>query len=344
MPLRKSVGFLSSADMLTVGDRKLEPTELGMLTARLMVPPMVCDNLRQSLSAAVVPASAEEAEATIAAIVASTVPKLAQARVGDDAKGALTRLLTSFGSQRRVPSPRQDTGPQRGDLARAALLMVANSPAAFRPGVRQVGGIPYAAIYQILEEAPRYLHWIACQGRFGTIHPWCAIVAADLERRVAWRMLRPPRGSGRLLWACEQMATSAQAAQAVPRLWNAARARDHVSPDWPVSGRPAHCELDEAGYQAFLKDRATGSAIEVSGNEVRAKGPAGSVLAVWSGSVHEITPLRRGYATALLPSPDPGDDFGAPQSGAAVFSWRDDYQATGWLGGYSRIVINGKRP
>jgi hypothetical protein len=28
----------------------------------------------------------------------------------------------------------------------------------------QVGGVPYPAMYQVLEEAPRYLHWVACQG------------------------------------------------------------------------------------------------------------------------------------------------------------------------------------
>jgi helicase len=99
-----------------------------------------------------------------------------------------------------------------------------------------------------VEEAPRYLHWLASQGLFGTIHPCWAIVAADLELRVAWRMLQPIRGAGRLLWACEQMATPADAAQVVPQLWRAARARGHASPDWPGTARPTGCRLDAAGY------------------------------------------------------------------------------------------------
>jgi helicase len=341
VPIRKAVGFLSSAEMLANGEHGLEPTELGRLTARLMVPPVVCDSLRQSLSDAAVPTSADQAEAALATILATTVPKLAQARVGDDAKAALLRLLASYDpddAKRRVPSPGLGAGPQRGDLARAALLAVANSPEAFHPGVRQISGIPYAAMYQILEEMPRYLHWIVCQGRFGTIHPWCAIVAADLERRITWRMLRPPRGSGRLLWACEQMATSANASQAVPKLWNAARARGHASPDWPVTGRPAHCELDDAAYLEFLKDRATGASIDMSGTEIRAKGPPGSVLAVWTGSAYQVTPVRRGYAVGRLPSSALGDPD-AGQSGAAVFTWRDDYLATGWLSVYSRARV-----
>lgn len=335
-PLRKAVGFLNSAEMLISGEGGLEPTELGRLTARLMVPSVVCDSLRAALGDLAVPGSVGEAEAALTAVLAVTVPKLSRERVGDDARAALVRLLAAQDPGARSSSVGAGSGPQPGDLAKAALLTVANSPEAFRPGVRQIGGVPYAAMYQILEEAPRYLHWIASQARFGTIHPWCAVVAADLERRIKWRMLQSPRGSGRLLWACEQMASPAKAAVLVPKLWNAARARGHRSPDWSARGRPAYCELDEAEYAEFLKDRATSAAIDVTGNEVRARGPAGSALAVWTGTSYHVTPLKRGYAAATLPQPHP-DDPGAGQSGAAVFSWRDDYVATGWLSDYSRI-------
>jgi helicase len=191
-------------------------------------------------------------------------------------------------------------------------------------------------MFPVLEEAPRYLHWLACQGLFGTIHPCWAIVAADLELRVAWRMLQPSRGAGRLLWACEQMATPADAAQLVPQLWRAARARGHASPDWPGTARPAGCRLDGDEYQAFLSDRATSVSIEVTDGRVAARAPGGSVLAVWTGSAYQVTPVKRGSATAQWPTPDPRDRA-ANQSGAAVFTWRNDYRATGWLAAYSRI-------
>jgi helicase len=320
-PLRKAVGFLSSAQMLTMGseeERPLAATELGRLTARLMVPPVVCDNLRHALNSAAVPVTADEAEATLTGILATMVPKLAQARVGDESKAALGRVLAAYGQGNRDRSGRPDKGQGRGDLARAALLIAANSPEAFHPGARHIAGLPYSSLHQVLEEAPRYLHWLACQGLFGTIHPWCAIVAADLELRMTWRMLQPPRGSGRLLWACEQMATAARTAQAVPRLWKAARARGIVSPDWPkAGGRPTHCQLDEAGYVAFLRDRATDASIEVSDGEVRAEAPAGSVLTVWSGSAYQVTPVKRGAAVVALPS-SAGGVRRAAQSGAAV--------------------------
>ncbi len=301
-----------------------------------MVPSVVCDSLRAALGDVAVPGSADQAEAALAAVLAAVVPKLARERVGDDARAALVRLLAAHDTGRRVSSVGAGSGPQPGDLARAALLTVARSPEAFRPGVRQISGVPYTAMYQILEEAPRYLHWIASQARFGTVHPWCAVVAADLELRIRWRMLQPPRGSGRLLWACEQMASPPKAPALVPKLWSAARARGYLSPDWTAAGRPADCELDEAEYAEFLRDRATSAAIDVTGNEARARGPAGSVLAVWTGSAYQVTPLKRGYAAAALPVPHP-DDPGVGQSGAAVFSWRDDYLATGWLSDYSRI-------
>jgi helicase len=206
--------------MLNSSEGELEPTELGRLTARLMVPSVVCDSLRAALGDVAVPESAGQAEATLTAVLAAAVPKLAQEKVGDDAKAALVRLLVSHDPERRASSVggaaarSPETRPGRHCSRLRALLRHS------APGVRQIGGVPYAAMYQVLEEAPSYLHWIASQARFGAIHPWCAVVAADLELRIRWRMLQPPRGSGRLLWACEQMASPPKAPALVPKLWN----------------------------------------------------------------------------------------------------------------------------
>jgi helicase len=328
-PLRRAVSFLRSARMLSGvsdGGSELIPTELGRLTARLMVSPVVCDVLGRALAAVPVPSDADQAETVLIDILAATVPKLAQARVPEDAKRVLSGLMYSLSAA--LP----ERGPGPGDMARAALLAVARLPGAFRPGIRQVGGVPYTAMYQVLEVAPRYLHWIASQGLFGTIHPWCAVVAADLELRITWRMLQPARGAGRLLWACEQMATPAHAEKVVPLLWGAARARGHVSPDWPVGRQPAECRLAEAGYLAFLSDRATNVTFTEAGGDIRATGPGGSVLTTWSGNRHEMVPVKRGRAVIRGPV---DQVFG--KSGAAVFTWRGDYRATGWLAGYTRI-------
>jgi helicase len=337
--LRKAVGFLNSAQMLTAEateHHRLTPTELGGLTAHLMVPPVDSDHLRRSLQRASLPASADQAEAALIAILATTVPKLAQARIGEDGRPALARLLSAFGGEGGSSASRLDAGPQRGDLARAALLAAARAPEAFHPGVRQIEGVPYPAMYQVLEESPRYLHWLACQGLFGTIHPLWAIVAADLELRIFWRMLQPPRGSGRLLWACEQMATPVHAMKVVPQLWLAARARGHASPDWQGSARPTQCLLDQSGYLAFLSDRATEAQVGIDNDVATARAPGGSVLAVWAGAEYTITPVKRGSAVAKLPVADSAGPGGSPR-GAAVITWRGDYLATGWLAEYSRV-------
>ncbi|HEX3492705.1 MAG TPA: DEAD/DEAH box helicase [Streptosporangiaceae bacterium] len=340
-PLRRAIQFLVSAGMLTQSSegptaRQLGTTELGRLTARLMVSPILCDGLRTALARAPVPAGPDEAEQLIIEVLVTVLPKLARANAGDAAKAAVTSLLAA---RRRGGRPVRHAAPaesaaasRRGDLARAALLAVAISPEAFRPGVRHIGGVPYSAMYPVLEEAPRYLHWLACQGLFGTLHPWSAIVAGDLERRITWRMLQPGRGAGRLLWACEQMATSAHARQVVPELWAAARARGHASPDWPVAGRPRQCRLDRAGYLELLRERATASTVEGDAEQVRGTGPAGSVLAVWAGNEYVVVPIARGREVTV--SRPPGG--GAP--GAAVFTWRGDYRATGWLAAYSQAA------
>lgn len=97
----------------------------------------------------------DEADAALAKVLAAPAPKLARARVGDDSKAALAEMLAGYGQGRSSgPMAGSDGGQQRGDLARAALLTVALSPGAFRPWVRQIGGIGYPAIYPILKEAP----------------------------------------------------------------------------------------------------------------------------------------------------------------------------------------------
>ena len=357
--VREAADFLVDAGMLAApaaqdGDQRLAPTELGRLTARMMVPPLVCHQLRHALAQVPVPATPEHAERLLIDLLAGVVPKLAQAAVDERHRAAVAHVLaltsppdpamTATAAQPgRAPvgtpvgTPGRSAtgasrGPQRGTLARAAMLTVAHSPDAFRPGVRHVAGIPYSAMYPILEEAPRYLHWLASQGLFGTVHPWCAIVAADLERRIAWRDLQPPRGSGRLLWACEQMATPSHADQAVPRMWAAARARGHTSPDWTPGGRPRSCQLDQDDYRTLLEQRATSSVIVRASNRVRARGPAGSVLSVWSGPTYRITPVHSGEATVDGPFAD--DEL----PDAAVFTWRGDYRSTGWLATYNQIT------
>ncbi|WP_346172715.1 hypothetical protein [Streptomyces cuspidosporus] len=110
---------------------------------------------------------------------------------------------------------------------------MANSPQAFRTRSSYVLGIPVDSMAQVLDEVRRYLAWLAAQGHLGSIHPWAAITASDLAQRIRWRTLGPCRGSGRLLWMCERMATPAHAHRLVATMWRAARDRGMDAPDWP---------------------------------------------------------------------------------------------------------------
>ncbi|MET9265635.1 DEAD/DEAH box helicase [Amycolatopsis sp. NPDC004079] len=325
-PLRAAVEFLVDAEYLTEtaadGEVRLTPTELGKLTARLMVPVEVGRELRLALADAPLPDSPAEAERTLVDVVSELVPKLRKAAITEPLKEAVDRLLRPGG----------DSGYQPGDLARAALLMVAGDPGLFRRPVRSISGIPHTALYQVLEEAPRYLHWISTQGQLGTVHPWCAIVAGDLSRRVKWRRCGPPRGAGRLLWIFEQMATPPNAEELVPELWRAARARGLRSPDWTATGRPRHCRLDDEDYQALLRERATAVTIDLHSNRTNATAPEGSVLLAWAGRAYRMRPVTQGKASIEDHEAD------GSQRTAAVFTWRGDHRATGWLREYSELA------
>lgn len=334
-PLRDATRFLDRGGLIAVqGEVELAPTELGALTARLMIPTTVGDALRTALADGPPPADPDSAEHRLVDILATYVPKLAQASAGEHAAAAVTNLVAAggrvldgtFGCLDGPFAEAPASEARRGDLARAALLTVANTPELFGGNRREVAGVPAAAMYPVLEEAPRYLHWLASQGIFGTVHPWVAIVAADLGRRVRWRRCQPRRGAGRLLWMCEQMTGTANLHDGVPRLWHAAAARGHRSPDWRAGAPPALCELDAGAYRELLRERATDVCITVDSTAVRASGPASSVLTHWTQDGHRLTPLRRGVATAALPA--------GGCLGAAVFTWRGDYRATGWLTAY----------
>lgn len=322
-PLRSAVGFLLDGGFLAcdeAADSRFLPTELGKLTARLMVSANVGRDLVLALTDAALPEDPDQAELTVIGLVSALVPGLAQTAINEELKTIVNRLLR----------PDAEGGYQPGDLAKVALGLVAASPETFHRGTHAISGIPYQAMYSVLEEAPRYLHWLGCLGPLGTVHPWSAMVAADLSRRVKWRRCQPRRGSGRLLWMCEQMATAAHAEEAVPLLWRAATTKGLGSPDWTATGRPRHCHLDHDDYQQLLSERATSITIDRHANRTNATAPDGSVLVTWSGRRHQLTSMPQGKAS--LPDPD-ADGM---QRDAAVFTWRGDYRATGWLQRYSQ--------
>jgi helicase len=191
-----------------------------------------------------------------------------------------------------------------------------------RPG-KTIQGLPTTTLFPVLTEAPRYLAWLGAQGFLGTAHPWVAIVAADLSRRIRWRGTGPARGSGRLLWMCEQMATPLHADSTVPGMFAAATRRSVTNPDWTVVTKPTGCRLDDRGYVALLRDRATDVALVERGDLVSVTAPSDVAVLTWTGQAYH---RARGQEFRYT---DP-----ASCHGTAAFTRRGDYRATGWLMAY----------
>ncbi|MCH0542671.1 DEAD/DEAH box helicase [Streptomyces sp. MUM 203J] len=349
-PLYDAVQFLEGAGFVRReggpdGDALLEPTALGRLTSCFMVDSDVADDLTGALEDTPVPTSADEAERLLIGVLSAGLPVLEQAPFTDRARKALLRALRTEGrlgedAPEDLTADSDDDDDERkpvpGDLARAVLFLVANSPRLFRTRGAYVLGVPVASMSGVLDEAQRYLAWLGAQGELGTVHPWAAIVAADLAQRIRWRTLGPRRGAGRLLWMCEQMATPPLAPRLVPQMWRAARDRGIDAPDWPGTTPPSGCALSPARYRALLADRTTGTRIADAPGGAEVTGPPGATVCLWNGNV-TVRHTADGSPLALACPAPAGGDPGAGRTGAAVFT-RGDRTGGGWLSAYDALA------
>ncbi len=344
-PVQDAVTFLVDEGHLTTRpDGGLAITDLGRLTARMMVSTHAGHRLRFALGLLPVPADPDAAEDALTLVLSVAVRELAAIPVPDQVRPAVATVIKAGGRSSRITHTASvkglgsQTTTAPGDLARAALLLAARSPHLFTAGKprRVAAGIPLSTLHSVFDQAPRYLSWLAAQGVLGTVHPWIAVVAADLDQRVRWRRLTPRRGAGRLLWLCEQMATRTRAHDLVPEMWRSAVARGVRSPDWKPGRPPAGCELDQAGYTALLRERATTAVLAVHDGHASVTGTVAASAVTWHGKHHSPATPTKAATDVRYPDTDTPDD---PDKGVAVFTRRGDYRATGWLAAYDTLAV-----
>ncbi|MEU4443293.1 DEAD/DEAH box helicase [Actinosynnema sp. NPDC050801] len=338
-PVQEAVAFLVDEGHLTSTDGRLAITELGRLTARMMVSTHTGHRLRRTLGLLPVPQDPDEAENALSLVLSVAVRDLAGIPVPEPVRPAVATVIKAGGRTSQITNTTSvkglgsQTTTAPGDLAWAALLLAARSPHLFDSARRRVaGGIPMATLHPVYEQAPRFLAWLAAQGVLGTVHPWIAVVAADLDHRVRWRGLAPGRGAGRLLWMCEEMATRAHLRDVVPDLWRSAIARGVRAPDWPPGRSPAGCVLDHAGYTALLRERTTDHVLNAHADTATVTGGTGATAIAWRGRAWTAPTT----STSTLAYPATEDDEQAG-TGVAVFTRRGDYRATGWLDAYTTL-------
>lgn len=343
-PVQEAVAFLVDEGHLTATGDRLDITELGRLTARMMVSTHTGHRLRRTLGLLPVPHDPDEAENALSLVLSVAVRDLAGIPVPEPVRPAVATVIKAGGKTSQITHTTSvkglgsQTTTAPGDLAWAALLLAARSPHLFDGKRRVAGGIPLATLHPVYEQAPRFLAWLAAQGVLGTVHPWIAVVAADLDHRVRWRSLAPGRGAGRLLWMCEEMATRAHLRDVVPGLWRSAVARGLRAPDWPPGRSPAGCVLDHAGYTALLRERTTNHTLTAHADNATVTGGTGATAVAWRGRTW-TTPTTA--ATVAYP---PADDDDPTETGVAVFTRRGDYRATGWLTAYTALDTEGTPP
>ncbi|CCH30975.1 DEAD/DEAH box helicase [Actinosynnema sp. NPDC047251] len=348
-PVQDAVAFLVAEGHLAARpDGGLAITDLGRLTARMMVSTHAGHRLRYALGLLPTPPDPDAAEDALTLVLSVAVRDLAAIAVPDQVRTAVATAIKAGGRTSQITHTASvkglgsQTTTAPGDLARAALLLAARSPHLFTgQGRRVAAGIPLSTLYPVFEQAPRYLSWLAAQGVLGTVHPWIAIVAADLDQRVRWRRLAPRRGAGRLLWLCEQMATRARSHDLVPRMWHSAVARGVRSPDWKPGRPPAGCELDQAGYTALLRERATTAALTAHGDHASVAGTVAATAVPWHGKHYGPPTPTKADTDVRYPDTDTPDD---PDKGVAVFTRRGDYRATGWLAAYDALATDDPPP
>lgn len=232
-------------------DAQLAPTEIGMLTSRLMIDVDSAAEMLRALASLPLPASADEAEELVLQTVTTAAAALRERPVNDRVyAGYVDELLTGW-SPRVLARTRDWFGAR---LCLAAAQIALRSPGRARDTLPV--GVSMAELRRAVEDMPRYLAWVAALG-YADAATWAPAVAGDLARRLTWWQLspHPERGTGRLLWMLERTLEPQNHRTRMSGLWRRARAAGFTSPD-RINARPRDVDVSVEGFADIVGSRA----------------------------------------------------------------------------------------
>lgn len=213
-PLDDAHAFLMKWKFIDINgdgdDATYEATPLGLVTSRMMINVRDAAALMTSVKGIKGPTGHLVAEAALIEQVAESVTNLNSGTSLSQGEGqAVARVLRQHGLGEMPGIPARFNDRAEAPLVSAASMLLATRDAgAFRGGNRLVRGISRSALGAGLYESPRYFAWLAAIAAIGAAPRWVGPIANDLGRRITWHPFMPPRGAGRLLWACEYAARS----------------------------------------------------------------------------------------------------------------------------------------
>ncbi|MBD7957365.1 DEAD/DEAH box helicase [Microbacterium sp. Sa4CUA7] len=232
-------------------DGRLTPTEVGLLTSRLMIDVDSAAEMRRMIAELPIPANADEAEELVVQTIATAVASLRDRPVNERTYADYVGRLLARWSPRVIARAADRFGAQ---VCMAAAQIALRAPGRMRENPPP--GVSMAEFRRAVEDMPRYLAWVAALG-YADAATWAPAVAGDLARRLTWWHLspHPERGSGRLLWMLERTLEPHRHRSALPDLWRRARAAGFSSPD-AVNARPRGVDVNADGFADIVQARA----------------------------------------------------------------------------------------
>ncbi len=289
-------------------DGRLAPTEVGLLTSRLMIDIDSAGEVRRMLAELPVPVSADEAEELVVQTVATAARALRDRPVNERTYGDYVRRLLAGWSPRATARAADRFGAQ---VCMAAAQIALRAPRRMRESPPP--GVSMAQFRRAVEDMPRYLAWVAALGYADASSTWVPAVAGDLARRLTWWHLspHPERGTGRMLWMFERMLEPHHHRDRMPDLWRRARAAGFSSPD-AIHARPRGVDVTAEGFADIVGARA----------DLQLDPPVDLTLSYRTSSAQaRVTAVTRGGSravTSIRPAVGPIDLAVPPRSSGRV--------------------------